>query len=348
MKKITLPKPDDAHLHLRDGPYLQTTVPDAARRFARAVIMPNLQPPITSMEQVLAYRQRILAQVPRDLSFQPLMTLYLTEHLSVATIRQAAVEGVIGCKLYPAGVTTHSAAGISKVEKIYPILAVMQEVDLPLLVHGETNNPAVDIFDREKYFLDDLSKIVVRFPKLRVVLEHITTQDAAQWVTEASGQVAATITVHHLLLNRNDLLAAGIKPHYYCLPVLKRREHQEALLAAATSGNPKFFLGTDSAPHAQHLKESACGCAGIYSAHGALELYAQVFEEAGALDKLPGFASHYAADFYRLPRGTQTITLEKQAWQVPAVLSLGGDKLIPLMAGQLVMWRIKNLEIAIF
>ncbi len=339
--QIRLTKPDDAHLHVRDGQYLRTTVSDAAARFARAVIMPNLKPPITTVAQVEDYRRRILANVPAELSFQPLMTLYLTDNMAESVIYEAQAAGtVVGCKLYPAGVTTHSAAGITKIDKIYPLLAAMEAVDLPLLVHGESNDPAVDIFDREKYFLEDLARIILRFPQLRIVLEHITTQDAVEFVTVTPTQIAATITVHHLLLNRNDLLAGGIHPHYYCLPILKRHTHQLALIEAAISGNPKFFLGTDSAPHAQQLKENACGCAGIYSAHAAIELYAQVFEEAGALDKLEGFASCFAADFYQLPRNIDTIVLEKQPWQVPKTLVFGDEKLVPLMASETITWRI--------
>ncbi|HVV68665.1 MAG TPA: dihydroorotase [Gammaproteobacteria bacterium] len=342
MQKITLIKPDDAHLHLRDGTYLQTTVPHAAKQFARAVIMPNLKPPVVTMSQVLAYRERIIAAIPRGLSFQPLMTLYLTDAMTPQIVAEAKASGiVIGVKLYPAGVTTHSEAGVNRLEQVYPALEAMQEQDLPLLIHGESNDAQVDIFDREKYFLEQLQQLIERFPGLRVVLEHITTEEAVRFVTMAStSKLAATITAHHLLLNRNDLLSGGIKPHYYCLPVLKRQRHQLALIAAATSGNPRFFLGTDSAPHAKSTKENACGCAGIYSAHAALEFYAQVFERAGVLDRLQGFASHFAADFYGLSHNSETVTLIKKPWRVPNTLPFGEDVLVPLGAGEMVQWQV--------
>jgi dihydroorotase len=342
MQKITLIKPDDAHLHLRDGPYLRTTVRDAARLFARAIIMPNLKPPVTTLRQVLEYRERIVAVIPAGLAFQPLMTLYLTDTMTAQMVAEAKASGVVsGVKLYPAGVTTHSEAGVSSLEQVYPVLEAMQNHDLPLLIHGESNDATVDIFDREKYFLEQLDQLIQRFPGLRVVLEHITTEDAVKFVMMApTSKLVATITVHHLLLNRNDLLAGGIRPHHYCLPVLKRKEHQLALNAAATSGNPRFFLGTDSAPHAIGTKESACGCAGIYSAHAALELYAQVFEAAGVLDRLQGFASHYAADFYGLPRNSETVTLIKKPWRVPDTLPFGEEKLVPLWAGEMVQWQV--------
>lgn len=302
MQTITLIKPDDAHLHLRDGEYLTTTVGDAAARFARAIIMPNLKPPLETVIQVEEYAQRIAKAIPLGKNFQPLMTLYLTSSLTPKIIKTASASGIVtAVKLYPAGVTTHSEAGVTSLKNIYSILEAMQAVDLPLLVHGESNHPAIDIFDREKYFLQDLADIILKFPNLRIVLEHISTEESAKFVLAAPNNVAATITAHHLLLNRNDLLSGGIRPHLYCLPILKRARDQQALIRAAISGNPKFFLGTDSAPHAQSTKETACGCAGIYTAHAAIELYAQIFEQAGALDKLQAFASHFAADFYKLP-----------------------------------------------
>lgn len=341
MTTLTLIKPDDAHLHLRDGACLRRTVADAAARFRRAIIMPNLTPPITTLASANDYRQRILAAIPADKQFEPLMTLYLTDTLSPTLIKAAKAEGLIhALKLYPAGVTTHSDAGVTSLEKIYPVLAAMQEEDIPLLVHGETNDPSVDIFDRERVFLEDLATLLERFPRLRVVLEHITTAEAATFVTQASERLAATITAHHLLLNRNHLLSGGIRPHHYCLPVLKRRRHQEALVAAATSGNPKFFLGTDSAPHSTATKECARGCAGVYSAHAAIELYAEVFEQANALSQLEAFASRHAAMFYRLPAHNATITLEKQSWEVPKQLEFGDGYVTPLRAGEQIMWRL--------
>ncbi|MFT3741993.1 MAG: dihydroorotase [Gammaproteobacteria bacterium] len=341
MQKLTLIKPDDAHLHLRDGDFLQTTVPDTAKRFGRAIVMPNLKPPITSVEHALAYRDRIIQCIPQGLSFQPLMTLYLTETLTPKEIEEAKASGIVhGVKLYPAGATTHSEAGISDLKRIYPLLEVLQAVDLPLLIHGESIDPTVDVFDREHVFLSELIAIHEHFPKLRIVLEHITTAEAVDCVKGLSPRVAATITAHHLLLNRNDLLGNGIRPHYFCLPILKRAKHQAALLEAATSGHPKFFLGTDSAPHSIGTKETACGCAGIYSAHAAIELYAQIFEAAGALDKLENFASGFAADFYQLPRNSETITLVKKPWQVPAELPFGKASLVPLCAGELISWQL--------
>lgn len=343
MQKITIIKPDDAHLHLRDHGYLSRTVPDAAQRFGRAIIMPNLKPPVTTLVQAQAYRDRILAAVPPELTFQPLMTLYLTESMRPELIAEAKSSGLItALKLYPAGVTTHSDAGVSQLEKIYPVLAAMEEQQLPLLVHGETNDPQVDIFDREKYFLEDMQRIQQRFPQLRMVLEHITTKDAVDYVSSAGDNLAATLTVHHLLLNRNDLLAGGIRPHYYCLPVLKRRSHQESLLKAAVSGNPKFFLGTDSAPHAVHTKESPCGCAGVYSAHAAIELYAEVFDSLGCIQQLENFASRFAADFYGLPYNQEKITLLKRPWRVTKELDFGDEKLIPLRGGDEIGWAMET------
>lgn len=344
MQTFTLPRPDDAHLHLRDGPYLQRTVTDSAERFARAIIMPNLKPPITTLPQLQAYQQRILQAVPAHTSFQPLMTLYMHAHLSEETIQTAKQMGVIGVKLYPAGVTTNSEAGVQSLVSIYPVLTAMQKYDLPLLIHGEVNDPEVDIFDRERFFLDELAQLIKDFPNLRIVLEHITTADAVQFVSQANDLLAATITPHHLLLNRNHLLSGGIHPHYYCLPIVKRRRHQESLIQAATSGNPKFFLGTDSAPHTLNNKESACGCAGIYSGHAAIELYTQVFEEQGALSRLPVFASQAMADFYQLPRTLETITLVKNTWQVPERLTFGTEEVVPFFAGLALLWQLRHSE----
>jgi dihydroorotase len=328
---------------MRDGAALQHTCADLARYFGRAIVMPNLTPPAATVAQVLEYRARILAAMsglPRQ--FEPLMTLYLTDQTTAAEIRlAAATTGVQAVKLYPAGATTNSAAGVAQFEALFPTLAAMEEADLPLLIHGEVTDHDIDIFDREKVFIDrHLAPITQRFRALRVVLEHITTSDAVQFVSTAGDTVAATITPHHLLFNRNDMLVGGIRPHYYCLPVLKRNTHQAALQAAAISGNPKFFLGSDSAPHSTASKESSCGCAGVYCAHAALELYAEVFEQLHALDKLEGFAAHFGPDFYRLPRNTDSITLRKESWEVPSQLPLGADTLTPLRAGQTVSWRV--------
>jgi dihydroorotase len=341
--ELTITRPDDWHVHLRDGAALQHTCADLARYFGRAIVMPNLTPPAATVEQALAYRARIIQAMralPRQ--FEPLMTLYLTDQTGAAEIHRAAVtEGVHAVKLYPAGATTNSAAGVNELEKLYPTLAAMEEVDLPLLIHGEVTDREIDIFDREKVFIDrHLAPMTVRFPALRVVLEHITTADAVQFVCDATDKVAATITAHHLLLNRNDMLVGGIRPHYYCLPVLKRSSHQRALQTAAISGNPRFFLGSDSAPHHTDSKESSCGCAGVYSAHAALEFYAEVFEQLQALDKLEAFAAHFGPDFYRLPRNADTVTLRKQSWNVPAKLPLGADTLTPLRASQAVAWQV--------
>jgi dihydroorotase len=328
---------------LRDGAALQAVLPDTARQMARALIMPNLKPPVTSVALANAYRERILAACPLPLTFQPFMTLYLTGATTAADIIAAKASGVVqGIKHYPAGATTNSEAGVANILACEAVLEAMQEVDLPLLIHGEVTDADIDIFDREAVFITrTLIPLLTRFPKLRVVLEHITTQEAAEFVATAPTQVAATITAHHLLLNRNAMLAGGIRPHYYCLPILKRETHRQALIQAAISGSPKFFLGTDSAPHPQGAKESACGCAGIYTAHAAIELYAEAFERAGALDKLEGFASHFGADFYRLPRNQETITLEKHAWKVPAEIPFADGMLIPHRAGELVLWRLK-------
>jgi dihydroorotase len=342
--ELTLTRPDDWHLHVRDTDALASVVPHTARQFGRAIIMPNLQPPVTTTEQALAYRERILAAVPEGVRFTPLMTLYLTNQTTTADIIAAkASKRVQAVKLYPAGATTHSAAGVTDISKTYAVLETMEEQDLPLLVHAEVTDPQVDVFDREPVFIRrHLQPLVARFPKLRVVLEHVTTREGIQFVTGAPATVAATITAHHLLLNRNAMFRGGLQPHAYCLPVLKRESHREALLAAATSGNSKFFLGSDSAPHTREHKESACGCAGIYTAHAALALYAQAFEDAGALDRLEDFASHFGPDFYGLPRNTDSITLEKQDWQVPDNYPLGGSSLVPLFAGETLHWRVKQ------
>lgn len=341
--RITLTRPDDWHIHLRDGDALQRTVADAARYFGRAIAMPNLVPPVTDTQQALAYKERILAARPAGSSFEPLMVLYLTDNTEPQEIFRAKAAGIHACKLYPAGATTNSASGVTDLKKVYPVLEAMQETGMLFLLHGEVTDSAIDIFDREKTFIDrTLTQLVDHFPALRMVLEHITTSEAAAFVSEAPANVGATITAHHLLYNRNHMLAGGIRPHYYCLPILKRNTHQQALIEAATSGNPKFFLGTDSAPHAQNRKEAACGCAGSYTANAALELYAEAFEDAGALDKLEGFASHFGPDFYQLPRNTDTITLVKQSWQVPDSLTLGDQSLIPLRAGETLRWQVQN------
>jgi dihydroorotase len=340
--ELSIIKPDDWHLHLRDGAQMASVVLHTARRFARAIVMPNLRSPIADIAQALAYRDRILAALPEGHGFQPLMTLYLTDNLSPEEIALAVESRVVyGAKLYPAGATTNSEYGVTRIERIYPVLEAMQSLDLPLLVHGEVTAPDVDIFDRERCFIDEiLIPLSQDFPELRIVLEHITTADAVQFVLEASPELAATITPHHLLYNRNAILAGGIRPHFYCLPVLKREVHRRALLKAVTSGNPKFFLGTDSAPHPRGGKETACGCAGIFSAHAAIELYAEAFEQAGALDKLEGFASCFGADFYRLARNRERIRLIKQAWQVPESYAFGDSRLVPLRAGETVAWRL--------
>ena len=340
--RLTLLRPDDWHIHLRDGALLARTVADASRTFARAIIMPNLVPPVRNAAEAQQYRQRILDARPDQSSFQPLMVLYLTDQTSAADIHNAANSGFVhAAKLYPAGATTNSDSGVTALEAIYPALEAMSDVGMPLLVHGEVTHADVDIFDREKRFIDDqLVGLVNRFPHLKVVFEHITTADAAQFVREASDQIAATITAHHLLYNRNHMLAGGIRPHFYCLPILKRNTHQEALLDAATSGSAKFFLGTDSAPHAQNAKEVSCGCAGCYTAYAAIELYAEAFEQRNALDKLEGFASHFGADFYQLPRNQDTITLVREPWTAPSSLTFGEQQLIPLRAGETLNWRI--------
>lgn len=340
--RLTILRPDDWHIHLRDGAVLQHTVADAARMFSRAIIMPNLVPPARNVAEAGEYRQRILAAVPASRQFEPLMTLYLTDQTRAADVQAAKASGFVhAAKLYPAGATTNSDSGVTALERIYPALEAMAKVGMPLLVHGEVTGNEVDIFDREKRFIDEqLVDLVARFPSLKVVMEHITTADAVQFVESARANVGATITPQHLLFNRNHMLVGGIKPHFYCLPILKRSSHQEALLKAATSGNSRFFLGTDSAPHAQHTKEAACGCAGCYSAFAAIELYATAFEQENALDKLEAFASHFGADFYGLPRNTDTITLVRESWQVPAQLPFGEQQVVPLCAGDTLNWRL--------
>jgi len=342
MDKLTLTRPDDWHLHLRDGVQMQAVLPDTARRFGRAIVMPNLSPPVTTTAMAASYRERILATLPQGACFEPLMTLYLTDNMAPAEIALAKASGFVhGVKLYPAGATTNSDSGVTDLEKCAAALAEMEKQDVPLLVHGEVINPDVDVFDREKVFIDSiLLPLVQRFPGLRVVLEHVTTRDGIEFVKAASKRVAATLTAHHLLMNRNAMFAGGMRPHHYCLPVLKREEHRQALVEAATSGNPRFFLGTDSAPHAKGAKEAACGCAGMYTAHAGIELYAEAFEAAGALDKLEAFASFYGAEFYGLPRNTGTITLVKESWVVPDSMPFGGETLVPLRAGGAVEWRL--------
>jgi dihydroorotase len=343
MQTLTIARPDDWHLHLRDGAALAAVLPDTARRFGRAIVMPNLKPPVTTVEQAAAYRQRIQAGVPRGLTFQPLMTLYLTDNMPPAEIEKAKASGFVhAVKLYPAGATTNSDAGVTDLARCRATLAKMEALGLPLLVHGEATDPAVDVFDREAVFIDRVLAPLVRdFPALKLVFEHVTTREGVDFVLAGGAHIAATITAHHLLLNRNAIFQGGIRPHHYCLPVLKRERHRQALLAAATSGNPKFFLGTDSAPHGRLTKEAACGCAGCYTAHAGIELYVEAFEAAGALDRLEGFASHFGADFYGLPRNTGRVTLVKESWTVPATLPyIDGDVLVPLRANEAVAWRL--------
>lgn len=339
---LTLTRPDDWHLHLRDGATLAAVLPDSARQFARAIIMPNLRPPVTTTAMALAYRQRILQALPPGARFEPLMTLYLTDNTAADEIRTAHASGMIrGVKLYPAGATTNSDSGVTSLERCHAVLEAMERCDMPLLVHAEVTDAEVDVFDRERVFIErHLVPLLRRHPALRVVFEHVTTRHAVDFVNSAPAHVGATITAHHLLLNRNAMLAGGIRPHHYCLPVLKREEHRQALVTAATSGSPKFFLGTDSAPHMKTAKESACGCAGMYSAHAAIELYAEVFEAAGALDRLEAFASFHGADFYRLPRNTEKITLRKERWKVAETLPVADGELVPLRAGETVGWKL--------
>ncbi|MGQ0650781.1 MAG: dihydroorotase [Betaproteobacteria bacterium] len=342
MDRLTLRRPDDWHLHLRDGPAMASVLADSARRFARAIVMPNLKPPVRSTYQALDYRERILSALPAGASFEPLMTLYLTEDTPPEEISRAKLSGrVLAVKLYPAGATTHSDAGVSRISRCFHTLERMEEIGMPLLVHGESTEPGVDVFDREAAFIEEtLGPLLQRFPRLKLVLEHITTREAVQYVEVTGDNLAATITAHHLLMNRNALFMGGIRPHHYCLPVLKREHHREALVEAATSGNPKFFLGTDSAPHALHTKEAACGCAGIYTAHAALELYAIAFEEAGALDRLEAFAAEHGARFYGLPLNEGSVTLERREWRVPERLAFGTEELVPLRAGETVPWTL--------
>lgn len=337
---LTILRPDDWHIHLRDGAALQHTVADAAKTFGRAIIMPNLVPPVMNAAQALDYKARIQAQCPAGSGFEPLMVIYLTDNTTPAQIAAAKEAGVVACKLYPAGATTNSDSGVTDLKKVYPALEAMQEHGIRFLMHGEVTDSEIDIFDREKVFIDrTLVQLEQQFPELKMVLEHITTREAAQFVAAAGANIAATITAHHLLFNRNHMLAGGIRPHYYCLPILKRNIHQQALIEAATSGSPKFFLGTDSAPHARNKKEAACGCAGAYTAYHGIELYAQAFDNADALDKLENFASVFGPDFYDLPRNTDTITLSRSDWQVPDNLPLGDDHLAPLLAGETIHWK---------
>jgi dihydroorotase len=344
LDQITITRPDDWHLHLRDGVGLAAVLPDTARQFARAIIMPNLVPPVSSVALAAEYRDQIMVALPEGMSFEPLMTLYLTESTSPADIAEAKASGFIhAVKYYPAGATTHSDAGVRDLARCEATLAAMEAHDLPLLMHGEVTDPNIDIFDRERVFIEtQLEPAVNRFPGLRVVLEHITTREAVVFVERSASRVAATITAHHLLLNRNDLFTGGILPHHYCLPVLKREIHRQALLEAATGGNPRFFLGTDSAPHARHTKEAACGCAGIYTAHTAIELYAEVFDSIGRLDRLEAFASHYGPDFYGLPRNSDRIILERRTQRVPTELPFGDDHLVPLRAGEEIAFSISS------
>jgi len=337
--KLTLTRPDDWHVHLRDGEMLAKVLPDTARQFGRAIVMPNLKPPVRTVDEAAAYRGRILAALPAGLAFEPLMTLYLTDNTAPEEILKARASGFVqAVKYYPAGATTNSDSGVTDIRKVDGVLEAMAEAGLPLLLHGEVTDPAVDVFDREAVFIDRiLEPLLQRLPRLKVVLEHITTRQSAAFVAAAPANVGATITVHHLLYNRNAMFQGGIRPHYYCLPILKRETHRQALVEAAISGNPKFFLGTDSAPHATHTKETSCGCAGIYTAHAAMELYAEAFEAAGALDKLEVFASHFGPDFYGLPRNTGTLTLVKEGHEVPATHPAG---VTPLRAGETLAWRV--------
>ena len=341
MNELTLTRPDDWHLHVRDGAALHTVVPHTAAQFGRAIIMPNLKPPVTTAAQALDYKARILAAVPEGMQFEPLMTLYLTDNLPADEIARAKDAGVVAAKLYPAGATTNSDAGVTDLRKTYKTLEAMQKAGLLLLVHGEVTSPDIDLFDREAVFIDtQLIPLRRDFPELKIVFEHITTKEAAHYVQAADRFTGATITAHHLLYNRNAIFTGGIRPHYYCLPVLKRETHRQALVQAAVSGSGKFFLGTDSAPHAAHLKEHASGCAGCYTAHTAMELYAQAFDAAGALDKLEGFASFHGADFYGLPRNQGTVTLRRESWTVPETFAFGEAQLKPLCGGETLPWRL--------
>jgi dihydroorotase len=342
MQRLTITKPDDWHLHLRDGEVLRAVVSDSAKRFARAIVMPNLKPPVVDTRLALAYRERIVAALPRDVGFEPLMSLYLTENTSPLEVRRARDSGVVfAVKYYPAGATTNSEHGVTDIRNCLATLEVMAEIGMPLLVHGEVTDPEVDVFDREKIFIErSLIPLLQRVPGLKVVMEHITTADAVKFIQAAPANIGATITAHHLLLNRNALFEGGIRPHHYCLPVLKREEHRLALVNAAISGNPKFFLGTDSAPHARHTKETGCGCAGIYTAHAGIELYAEAFAAVSALDRLEAFASLHGADFYGLPRNRERLVLLQQEWLVPDEMALGQHSLVPLRAGGVVRWAL--------
>jgi len=342
MQTLTLTQPDDWHLHVRDGDAMASVIGHTARQFGRAIIMPNLKSPIITVDMALAYREQILKALPADTAFKPLMTLYLTDNTSADEIHKAAAcEHVYAVKLYPSGATTNADSGVTDIRKPKAAIQAMQETGLPLLIHGEVTDPDIDVFDREKVFIhEQLMPLLGRFPKLKVVLEHITTRDAVDFVLNSHANLAATITAHHLLMSRNAMFAGGIRPHHYCLPILKREIHREALVFAATSGNPKFFLGTDSAPHPQGAKESACGCAGMYTAHAAIELYAEAFAEADSLEKLEAFASFHGPDFYNLPRNTATITLNKQIWTVPEHYPLGEQRVIPLRAGKQINWQL--------
>lgn len=344
-QEITLTRPDDWHLHVRDGATLASILPHTAAQFGRAIIMPNLKPPVTTTMQAAAYRERILAAIPEGVTFEPLMTLYLTNNTAPDEIRRAKDSGFVhAVKLYPAGATTNSDAGVTDLKNCYKSLEVMQEVGMPFLVHGEVTDPDIDLFDREAVFIERVLRPLRQdMPELKVVFEHITTSEAAAYVAEASGPLAATITAHHLLYNRNEIFKGGIRPHYYCLPVLKRETHRQALVKAATSGNPRFFLGTDSAPHAKGLKEHACGCAGCYTAIHAMELYAQAFAQAGALDKLEGFASFFGPDFYQLPRNSTQVRLTQESWIVPAEVPMGDSVVVPLDAGQELRWKFHSV-----
>ena len=341
---IEITRPDDWHLHLRDGAAMADVVGFSARQFARAVVMPNLKPPVVTTEQALAYRERILAALPEDSDFQPLMTLYLTDRTTPDEIARARDSGVVvACKLYPAGATTHSESGVTDIARLKPVLEAMRAAGMPLLVHGEVTDEAVDIFDREPVFIERvLRPLLDDLPGLRIVLEHVTTAEAVDFVRSGPETLAATITPHHLRYNRNAILAGGIRPHFYCLPVLKRERHRQALVEAATSGHSRFFLGTDSAPHAIGAKECSCGCAGIFSAHAALEFYAEVFEQAGALDRLEGFASHHGPDFYGLPRNSARLRLVREPWRLPEDVAFGDSRVVPMRAGETVAWRIER------
>jgi dihydroorotase len=340
---LTITRPDDWHLHLRDGDALKSVLPDTARQFARAIVMPNLRPPVTNTEMAQAYRQRILDALPAGITFEPLMTLYLTDNTTAEDILQAKASGIVhGVKLYPAGATTNSDSGVTNLGHCVKALEAMEKCGMPLLVHAEVTDADIDVFDREKVFITrNMIPLLERFPALRVVFEHITTKDAAEFVAAAPAHIGATITAHHLLMNRNAMFSGGIRPHHYCLPVLKREEHRLALVKAATSGNPKFFLGTDSAPHPKSAKEAACGCAGMYTAHAAIEFYAEAFEAANALDKLEAFASFYGADFYGLPRNIDKVSLRKESWTVPETIPMAEGDLVPLRAGQEISWKLQ-------